>query len=99
MLGLCSWRLDLYSQISDMSRVLTVTAANLKFERLEKRNVKSLVRMLLGWFAANARDLPWRRTRDGYAVWVSEIMLQQTQVKAVIPYWERWMAALPTIQA
>ena len=55
--------------------------------------------MLLGWFSENARDLPWRRTRDPYAVWVSEIMLQQTQVKTVIPYWERWMHELPTIQS
>ena len=54
---------------------------------------------LLGWFAVHARDLPWRRTRDPYAIWVSEIMLQQTQVKTVIPFWERWMRALPTIEA
>jgi A/G-specific adenine glycosylase len=58
-----------------------------------------IVTRLLGWFSANARDLPWRRTRDPYAVWVSEIMLQQTQVKTVVPYWERWMAALPTVKA
>src|SRR5262249_48367585 len=49
------------------------------------------------WFAVNARDLPWRRTNDPYAVWASEIMLQQTQVKTVIPYWERWIKALPDI--
>jgi A/G-specific adenine glycosylase len=54
---------------------------------------------LLDWFSQNARDLPWRRTRDPYAIWVSEIMLQQTQVKTVIPYWERWMRELPTIKA
>lgn len=60
---------------------------------------KKLVARLLTWFATNARDLPWRRTRDPYAIWVSEIMLQQTQVKTVIPYWERWMRELPTIQA
>lgn len=58
-----------------------------------------LVSALFSWFAANARDLPWRRTRDPYAVWVSEIMLQQTQVKTVIPYWERWMRELPTIES
>ncbi len=52
---------------------------------------------LLGWFEQNARDLPWRRSRDPYAVWVSEIMLQQTQVKTVMPYWERWMLHLPNI--
>src|SRR3954466_7811929 len=56
-----------------------------------------LVPLLLDWFARNARDLPWRRTRDPYAIWISEIMLQQTQVKTVIPYWERWMRELPTI--
>ena len=50
-----------------------------------------LVPALLDWFPRHARDLPWRRTRDPYAIWVSEIMLQQTQVKTVIPYWERWM--------
>jgi A/G-specific adenine glycosylase len=60
---------------------------------------KRLVPLLLGWFATNARDLPWRRTRDPYAIWVSEIMLQQTQVKTVIPYWNRWMRELPTIKA
>ena len=54
---------------------------------------------MLDWFAANARDLPWRRTHDPYAIWVSEIMLQQTQVKTVIPYWERWLRELPTIEA
>jgi A/G-specific adenine glycosylase len=58
-----------------------------------------LVPALLDWFSANARDLPWRRTRDPYAIWVSEIMLQQTQVKTVIPYWKRWMRELPTIEA
>jgi A/G-specific adenine glycosylase len=57
-----------------------------------------LVAPLLSWFSASARDLPWRRTHDPYAIWVSEIMLQQTQVKTVIPYWERWMSALPTIE-
>src|ERR1700693_1843450 len=60
---------------------------------------KKIVRGLLGWFAANARDLPWRRTRDPYAIWISEIMLQQTQVKTVMPYWERWMLELPTLQS
>ncbi len=58
-----------------------------------------LVVLLLNWFSQNARDLPWRRTRDPYAIWVSEIMLQQTQVKTVIPYWKRWMRELPTIKA
>ena len=52
---------------------------------------------LLSWYGEHARDLPWRRTRNPYAIWISEIMLQQTQVATVIPYWERWMRALPTV--
>ncbi len=63
------------------------------------QKINAIVTALLHWFSTNARDLPWRRTRDPYAIWVSEIMLQQTQVKTVIPYWERWLRALPTIQA
>jgi A/G-specific adenine glycosylase len=68
---------------------------------MQDRNSKlpRLVSALLAWFSVNARDLPWRRTRDPYAIWVSEIMLQQTQVKTVLPYWERWMRELPTIEA
>ena len=54
---------------------------------------------LLTWFSENARELPWRRTNDPYGVFVSEIMLQQTQVKTVVPYWERWMRALPDLRA
>jgi A/G-specific adenine glycosylase len=50
-------------------------------------------------YASVKRDLPWRRTRDPYAIWVSEIMLQQTRVATVIPYWERWMAKFPTVAA
>lgn len=50
-------------------------------------------------YASVKRDLPWRRTRDPYAIWVSEIMLQQTRVATVIPYWERWMARFPTVAA
>lgn len=51
---------------------------------------------LLGWYDEAARDLPWRRTRDPYAIWVSEIMLQQTRVDTVIPYYERFLASFPT---
>ena len=54
---------------------------------------------LLGWFAQSQRDLPWRRTKDPYKIWLSEIMLQQTRVAAVIPYYERFVAHLPTVTA
>ena len=52
-------------------------------------------RLMIDWFKRSARDLPWRRTTDPYAIWVSEIMLQQTQVATVIPYWERWLREFP----
>jgi len=54
-------------------------------------------RRLLGWFAANARDLPWRKIRDPYPVLVSEVMLQQTRVETVIPAFLRWMDRFPDI--
>jgi A/G-specific adenine glycosylase len=56
-----------------------------------------LVACLLDWFSRHARPLPWRRTHDPYAIWISEIMLQQTQVDAAIPYYERWIRRLPTV--
>lgn len=54
---------------------------------------------LLDWFAHHRRDLPWRRTHDPYAIWISEIMLQQTRVAAVIPYYERFLARFPDFRA
>lgn len=59
----------------------------------------NLPTQLLAWWDAEHADLPWRRTNDPYAIWVSEIMLQQTQIATVLPYYERWMARLPTVQA
>jgi A/G-specific adenine glycosylase len=56
-------------------------------------------RALLGWYRSERRDLPWRRTRDPYAIWVSETMLQQTRVEAVIPYYERFLARFPDVAA
>lgn len=53
---------------------------------------------LCQWYKENKRDLPWRKRHDPYAIWVSEIMLQQTQVATVIPYYERFMEAFPTYQ-
>ena len=54
---------------------------------------------LLQWFDQNKRDLPWRHGRNPYRVWVSEIMLQQTQVKTVIPYFQNWMKKYPTLKS
>ncbi len=57
-----------------------------------------LSRKLLDWYAVHRRDLPWRRTRDPYAIWVAEIMLQQTRVETVIPYYQRWMRRFPDVR-
>jgi len=54
---------------------------------------------LLAWFEANGRDLPWRRTRDPYAILVSEVMLQQTQVDRVVPRYLAWLERWPTVEA
>jgi A/G-specific adenine glycosylase len=55
--------------------------------------------LLLAWFSRNGRDLPWRKTRDPYAILVSEVMSQQTQVERVVPRWQRWLARWPTAPA
>ncbi len=63
---------------------------------MSKHN-QDIQRKLLAWYDKTKRDLPWRNTKDPYSIWVSEIMLQQTQAKTVIPYYERWVKTLPTI--
>jgi A/G-specific adenine glycosylase len=59
----------------------------------------SIGEKLLSWYELNQRDLPWRRQPSPYAVWVSEIMLQQTRVETVIPYFQRWMERFPSVEA
>ena len=59
--------------------------------------LKTFSPKLLSWYKKNKRDLPWRKTRDPYKIWISEIMLQQTTVKAVIPYYKNWIETFPTI--
>jgi A/G-specific adenine glycosylase len=66
---------------------------------LQRRELVAFRKQLLGWFRQNRRDLPWRRTKDPYRIWLSEIMLQQTRVAAVIPYYERFLERFPDIQA
>ena len=61
-------------------------------------NAAAIADKILDWYADNARDLPWRADPQPYAVWVSEIMLQQTRMETVLPYYQRWMAAFPTVQ-
>lgn len=62
-------------------------------------SLKKLTRPLLAWYRENARDLPWRHTEDPYRIWVSEIMLQQTRVAAVLGYYDRFLKELPDVQS
>lgn len=61
--------------------------------------MKAVRKRLLAWYREHRRDLPWRRTRDPYSIWVSEAMLQQTRVETVIPYYERFLARFPDVEA
>jgi len=63
------------------------------------KQIQTLQSALLAWYQKHQRDLPWRRTNDPYAIWVSEVMLQQTQVTTAKPYFERFMEKFPTVQA
>ncbi len=62
-------------------------------------DLEAIAPTLLTWWDAGHADLPWRRMTDAYAIWVAEVMLQQTQIATVIPYYERWMARFPTVAA
>jgi A/G-specific adenine glycosylase len=66
---------------------------------MAEENLLSIRRRLLHWYDKNKRDLPWRKTKDPYAIWVAETMLQQTQVKTVILYYESFLKVFPTIRA
>src|SRR5713226_2845882 len=66
---------------------------------LQGRGLANFRKFLLGWFRQYRRDLPWRRTTDPYRIWLSEIMLQQTRVAAVIPYYQRFLERFPDIHA
>jgi A/G-specific adenine glycosylase len=64
-----------------------------------KKRSASIPKLVLRWYAEHQRDLPWRRTRNPYFIWVSEIMLQQTQVDTVLPYYSRFLSAFPTVES
>jgi A/G-specific adenine glycosylase len=65
---------------------------------MSAKNLLPVRRKLLRWYEKNKRDLPWRRSRDPYAIWLAETMLQQTQVKTVLPYYDKFLAAFPTVE-
>jgi len=67
--------------------------------KLTAREIGLLRRKLLVWYRANRRDFPWRRGRDPYRIWLAEIMLQQTRIAAVLPYYERFLARFPDVDA
>ena len=67
--------------------------------QLTGRALKTFQTQLLAWFRAHQRDLPWRRSRDPYRIWVAEVMLQQTRIAAVMPYYQRFLERFPTVQS
>jgi A/G-specific adenine glycosylase len=64
-----------------------------------KERAPELARRLIGWFEENRRDLPWRKTKDPYAIWLSEVMLQQTRVKTALDYFPRFLRSYPTVKS
>jgi A/G-specific adenine glycosylase len=68
-------------------------------KKISESDIGFVQKGLLEWFEKNQRPLPWRKKYDPYEVWISEIMLQQTQVKTVLPYFDRWMKILPSIKS
>ena len=65
----------------------------------DSQKARSLRRKLLAWYDVNQRKLPWRASHDPYRIWISEIMLQQTRVQAVIPYYERFLRRFPDVHS
>ena len=76
-----------------------INCTDYSIEMWDDEKIASFRRTLLAWYDNEKRDLPWRRTKNPYHIWVSEIMLQQTQVVTVIPYYERFLAWFPTVDA
>jgi len=66
---------------------------------LASRERRGIRRALLAWFRRDARDLPWRRTRNPYRIWLSEILLQQTRIETALPYYRRFLKAFPSVRA
>ena len=66
---------------------------------MKQTDLKQTAASIIAWYAQHRRDLPWRKGRDPYRIWISEIMLQQTRIEAVIPYYERFLKELPDVKA
>ena len=83
------------ARATDGDKVVQAEKAIFYYRSLDSLTIRSLRRKLTRWYDRAKRDLPWRRTRDPYAIWISEVMLQQTRVAAVIPYYERFLKRFP----
>src|SRR5579863_7730253 len=81
---------------TDGDKVVQAQVAIFYYRSLLSPAIRSLRKKLTRWYDQSKRDLPWRKTRDPYAIWISEVMLQQTRVAAVIPYYERFLKRFPT---
>jgi len=79
--------------------LLTALAFVFRGRNLKNVQLQEFRKALLGWFQKFQRDLPWRKNRDPYRIWISEIMLQQTRVTAVIPYYEKFLSRFPDVQS
>ena len=82
-----------------MKRLVEMGNPLLYSDGMDRRLRDHLIQRILSWFERNARDLPWRHSKDPYHIWVSEVMLQQTQVETVIPYYHRFLSRFPTIRS
>ena len=89
-------QLDLLAVRADPARAAAIAALS---SLSEAQRDDAIVGQLVAWFELVARDLPWRRRRDPYAVWLSEIMLQQTRVDTVVPYFKRFLERFPDVEA
>lgn len=70
----------------------------MQLSQVIKQDLKKDHKLLISWYKENKRDLPWRQSQDPYAIWLSEVMLQQTTVVAVIPYYQKFLKLFPTVQ-
>ena len=87
------------ARATDGDEVVQAEKAIFYYRSLHSLTIRSLRAKLTRWYDGAKRDLPWRRTRDPYAIWISEVMLQQTRVAAVIPYYQRFLERFPNVTA
>lgn len=96
--ALMEGRGGIFVRVLEGGRLRVGEALSSVSERAPVRHETGRQRALIEWFRTTRRDLPWRRTRDPYAIWISEVMLQQTRVDTAIPYFVRFLARFPTVE-